>query len=51
MTPPPVTDEEEHGGLRDGGDVEPDPERLAVAPGNIGDGRGQRMEAGGGVKP
>ena len=45
--PPPMTDEEEHGGLRDGEDVEAGPGRLTMAPGNIGAERGRRMAAGG----
>ena len=40
--PPPMNDEEEHGGLRDDEGMEAGPGRLAVAPGHIGAGRGQR---------
>ena len=40
-----MNDEEEHGGLRDDEGVEAGPGRLTVAPGNIGAGRGQRMDA------
>ena len=44
-----MNDGEEHGGLRGGRDMEADPGQLAVAPGNIGAGRGQRLDAGGAV--
>ena len=47
--PLPMNDGEEHGGLRDGGNVEADPGRLAVAPGNIGAGHEQRMDVGGAI--
>ena len=47
--PPPMNDEEERGGLRGGRGMEADPGQLAVAPGNIGAGRGQRLDAGGAI--